>query len=75
VAAAKMGINFRVTSNAYGDNEKLISRYFKEAGRRDEIFLATKFGRTIVDGVINVTGKPASTAYRLTTLICTASIG
>ncbi len=39
-AAADLGINFWITSDAYGDNELLLGR---ETGRRDEIFLATKF--------------------------------
>lgn len=56
--AADLGINFWDTSDIYGPftNEKLIGRWFKETGRRDEIFLATKFGNkrtesgTVVDG-------------------------
>ena len=28
----------------YGDNEDLIAKWFKRTGKRDEIFLATKFG-------------------------------
>jgi aryl-alcohol dehydrogenase-like predicted oxidoreductase len=45
-AAADMGINFWVTSDSYGPftNERLLGRWFKETGRRDEIFLSTKFG-------------------------------
>ncbi|EKM52676.1 uncharacterized protein PHACADRAFT_261264 [Phanerochaete carnosa HHB-10118-sp] len=34
------------TSNAYGDSEVLLSKWFKRTGKRDEIFLATKFGIT-----------------------------
>jgi aryl-alcohol dehydrogenase-like predicted oxidoreductase len=58
--AADMGINFWVTSDWYGPftNEKLIGRWFKETGRRDEIFLATKFGIGIADGKVEVSGKP-----------------
>jgi aryl-alcohol dehydrogenase-like predicted oxidoreductase len=58
--AADMGINFWVTSDWYGPftNEKLIGRWFKETGRRDEIFLATKFGMRIDDGKVEVSGKP-----------------
>ena len=44
-AAADMGITFWDTSDAYGNNELLIGRWFKETGRRDEIFLATKVNR------------------------------
>lgn len=28
----------------YGDNEELLAKWFKRTGKRDEIFLATKFG-------------------------------
>jgi len=46
-AAADMGLNFWTTADSYGPftNEELIGRWFKETGRRDEIFLSTKFGR------------------------------
>jgi aryl-alcohol dehydrogenase-like predicted oxidoreductase len=58
--AADMGINFWVTSDSYGpfENEKLIGRWFKETGRRDEIFLATKFGMKFADGKREICGKP-----------------
>jgi aryl-alcohol dehydrogenase-like predicted oxidoreductase len=44
--AAELGINFWDTSDIYGPhtNEKLIGKWFKDTGRRKEIFLATKFG-------------------------------
>lgn len=32
------------------DNEELIGKWFKRTGARDQIFLATKFGATVVDG-------------------------
>lgn len=46
--AADLGCTFWDTSDLYGPhtNEKLIGRWFKETGRRNEIFLATKFGAT-----------------------------
>lgn len=34
------------TSNVYGDSEVLIGKWFKKTGKRNEIFLATKFGLT-----------------------------
>jgi aryl-alcohol dehydrogenase-like predicted oxidoreductase len=55
-AAVDMGITFWDTSDAYGNNERLIGRWFQETGRRDEIFLATKFGVTWVDGKMVVKG-------------------
>lgn len=47
--AADLGINFWDTSDVYGPhtNERLIGKWFKDTGRRKEIFLATKFGNTI----------------------------
>lgn len=53
--AADMGINFWDTSDVYGfgKNELLLGRWFKETGRRDEIFLATKFGN-----LLGPNGKP-----------------
>lgn len=58
--AADLGITFWDTSDIYGPftNEALIGRWFKETGRRDEIFLATKFGNKIVDGKHSVDGTP-----------------
>lgn len=58
--AADMGITFWDTSDIYGPftNEKLIGRWFKETGRRDEIFLASKFGNKFEDGSMNVYGQP-----------------
>jgi aryl-alcohol dehydrogenase-like predicted oxidoreductase len=37
------------TSDIYGPhtNEKLLGRWFRETGRRNEIFLATKFGNCL----------------------------
>ena len=57
-AAADMGVSFWDTSDAYGNNEQLIGRWFKETGRRDEIFLATKFGIRREDGKMTVNGSP-----------------
>jgi len=46
--AADLGITFWDTSDMYGPftNEELLGRWFKATGRRNEIFLATKFGVT-----------------------------
>jgi len=72
-AAADMGLNFWVTSSGYGPNEALLGRWFRaNPSRRSEIFLATKFGRVIVDGKILHPGTPehvkASCAKSLETL-------
>ena len=54
-AAADMGITLWDTSDIYGPytNEKLLGEWFKETGRRKEIFLCTKFGN------IRINGQPA----------------
>ncbi|KAI1825625.1 aldo-keto reductase [Xylaria intraflava] len=59
--AADSGITFWDTSDIYGPftNEKLIGRWFKETGRRNEIFLATKFAMRLIDGKMTVQGDPA----------------
>ncbi|KAF2685164.1 Aldo/keto reductase [Lentithecium fluviatile CBS 122367] len=56
--AADLGITFWDTSDAYGDNEELIGKWFRETGRRDEIFLATKFGINRTNGQVEVIGTP-----------------
>ena len=50
--AADLGITFWDTSDVYGPhtNEKLLGKWFKDTGRRNEIFLATKFANSIKDG-------------------------
>lgn len=44
--AADLGITFWDTSDIYGPhtNERLLGKWFKDTGRRKEIFLASKFG-------------------------------
>ena len=48
-----MGVNFRIKGmqeyadrlhSLYGENEALLGKWFKRTGKRDDIFLATKFG-------------------------------
>lgn len=58
--AADLGITFWDTSDLYGPftNEKLIGRWFRETGRRNEIFLASKFGNKFQDGKMVVDGTP-----------------
>ncbi|KAI0074186.1 Aldo/keto reductase [Panus rudis PR-1116 ss-1] len=43
-AAYELGCTNWDTADVYGDNEELIGKWFKRTGKRDEIFLATKFG-------------------------------
>ncbi len=42
--AHELGEIFWDSSDVYGDNEELIGKWFKRTGRRDDIFLASKFG-------------------------------
>ncbi|KAK2459918.1 hypothetical protein APHAL10511_008047 [Amanita phalloides] len=55
-AAYEEGCTFWDTADVYGDSEELIGKWFKRTGKRDKIFLATKFGFVQDEGVIN--GKP-----------------
>lgn len=60
--AIDLGINFWDTSDVYGPhtNERLIGKWFKDTGRRNEIFLATKFGNLRdAEGKPTVRGDPA----------------
>ncbi|KAK2459928.1 hypothetical protein APHAL10511_008057 [Amanita phalloides] len=54
--AYEEGCTFWDTADIYGDSEDLLGKWFKRTGKRDEIFLATKFGFLGASGVI--TGKP-----------------
>ncbi|KAF7557957.1 hypothetical protein G7Z17_g340 [Cylindrodendrum hubeiense] len=42
--AHELGATFWDTSNMYGDSEETLGRWFKRTGKRNDIFLATKFG-------------------------------
>ncbi|KAI0598732.1 putative aldo-keto reductase [Biscogniauxia sp. FL1348] len=42
--ALELGCTSWDTSDLYGDNESLVGKWFKRTGKRDQIFLATKFG-------------------------------
>ncbi|KAL5336653.1 NADP-dependent oxidoreductase domain-containing protein [Aspergillus crustosus] len=42
--AVELGATFWDTSDLYGDNEEIVGRWFQRTGKRDQIFLATKFG-------------------------------
>jgi aryl-alcohol dehydrogenase-like predicted oxidoreductase len=45
----------------YGDNETLLGKWFKKTGKRNQIFLATKFG--IVKGVPDYSQIDSSAEY------------
>ncbi|KAJ8093213.1 Aldo-keto reductase str7 [Marasmius tenuissimus] len=45
-AVLASGCNHWDTSDLYGDSEDLLGKWFKRTGKRDQIFLASKFGFT-----------------------------
>ncbi|KAI0447303.1 putative aldo-keto reductase [Xylaria telfairii] len=45
--ALELGVTFWDSSDLYGDSEEMVGRWFKRTGKRDEIFIATKFGYVI----------------------------
>ena len=56
--AYEMGERFWDSADVYMDSEDLIGKWFKRTGKRDDIFLATKFANTVTDGVFSVRSDP-----------------
>lgn len=56
--AYELGSNFWDSADVYMDSEDLIGKWFKRTGKRDEIFLATKFAIHFADGQMTVRGDP-----------------
>lgn len=56
--AYELGETFWDTADVYMDNEDLIGKWFKRTGKRDEIFLATKFANAWVDGTMTQRNDP-----------------
>ncbi|KAE8448943.1 hypothetical protein EG329_008739 [Mollisiaceae sp. DMI_Dod_QoI] len=46
--AYELGETFWDSADMYQDSEDLVGKWFKRTGKRDEIFLATKFGNRII---------------------------
>lgn len=57
-AIYESGCTFWDSADIYGDSEELLGKWFKRSGKRDEIFLATKFGFTWKDGGLAINGSP-----------------
>ncbi|KAJ3009516.1 hypothetical protein HKX48_007887 [Thoreauomyces humboldtii] len=58
-AAYETGELFWDTADMYKDNEDLIGSWFKaNPGKRDDIFLATKFANLVVDGKYTIDSSP-----------------
>ncbi|KAK8052477.1 aldo-keto reductase [Apiospora rasikravindrae] len=71
--ALKLGATFWDTSDLYGDCEQLLKQWFQRTGKRDEIFLATKFG--YVNGMEGkVMQFQFDTSYEYTKKACQASL-
>lgn len=47
--AYELGETFWDSADIYGDSEELVGEWFKRTGKRNEIFLATKFALTLDD--------------------------
>ncbi|KAJ7233045.1 NADP-dependent oxidoreductase domain-containing protein [Mycena rebaudengoi] len=56
-AAHAKGSTFWDTADIYNDNEELIGKWFKRTGKRDDIFIATKFGIWLKDNRM-INGDP-----------------
>ncbi|KAH7139333.1 NADP-dependent oxidoreductase domain-containing protein [Dendryphion nanum] len=57
--ALELGSTFWDTSDMYGDNEDLLKLWFERTGKRNEIFLATKFAIAQgADGTITIRSDP-----------------
>lgn len=53
------GLKLWDSADVYGDNEDLIGKWFKRSGKRDDVFLATKFALTYDDkGKMGVRSDP-----------------
>ncbi|KAF4302565.1 pyridoxine 4-dehydrogenase [Botryosphaeria dothidea] len=60
--AVELGETFWDTSDVYGDSEDLLGEWFKRTGKRDQIFLASKFG-----GPVGAASKPDSKDHKIRT--------
>ncbi|KAH9207398.1 NADP-dependent oxidoreductase domain-containing protein [Leptodontidium sp. 2 PMI_412] len=57
--AVELGETFWDSADAYGDSEELVGKWFTATGKRDQIFIATKFGaRPVVDGGFRIDSSP-----------------
>lgn len=56
--AYEMGERFWDSADIYQDSEDLIGKWFERTGKRDDIFLATKFALVAKDGAMTVRSDP-----------------
>ncbi|PCH34484.1 Aldo/keto reductase [Wolfiporia cocos MD-104 SS10] len=66
--AADRGVTFWDTADVYGTSEEMIGKWFTETGRREEIFLATKFGSMDMSGPTIVWTPKSTPSYIRTQL-------
>ena len=58
-AAYAMGETFWDSADVYMDSEDLIGKWFQRTGKRDDIFLATKFALSrSAEGIIGIRSDP-----------------
>ncbi|KIW34449.1 uncharacterized protein PV07_01227 [Cladophialophora immunda] len=55
--ALELGETFWDTSDFYGDSEVLLGKWFRRTGKRNEIFLASKFGISPTDFAVDSSAK------------------
>ncbi|KAK4942765.1 hypothetical protein LTR10_017525 [Elasticomyces elasticus] len=70
--ALELGETFWDTSDIYGDNEVLLAKWFRRTGKRDQIFLASKFG--IVMGTTGLKGAGIDSSAEYCKQQCEASL-
>ena len=56
--AYALGETFWDSADVYLDSEDLIGKWFKRTGKREDIFLATKFANSVKDGKVMVRSDP-----------------
>ncbi|KAI0478188.1 putative aldo-keto reductase [Xylaria cf. heliscus] len=57
--ALELGVTFWDSSDLYGDSEEIVGKWIKRTGKRDDIFIATKFGYIVGNGRYTVDSSAA----------------
>ncbi|KAH8659945.1 NADP-dependent oxidoreductase domain-containing protein [Xylariales sp. PMI_506] len=56
--ALDLGLTFWDTADAYYDSEDVIGKWFSRTGKRNDVFIATKFGLVHKDGETGINSTP-----------------
>ncbi|KAH8878586.1 Aldo/keto reductase [Thozetella sp. PMI_491] len=56
--AHELGTTFWDTADIYGDSEEVIGKWFAKTGKRNDIFLASKFGLVFKDSGVAINSSP-----------------